>query len=215
MSEISQQIIPLYRRHGLDWNRLRSRALVERDWLAAFVAALPARAAVLDLGCGAGDPLARALLARGARVTGVDTSAPLLRLARQRMPAAHWHLGDMRRLAMGRRFHGILAWDSLFHLAPADQRRLMARIAAHAAPGAALMFTSGPRAGVALGRFRGAPLYHASLSPEETRRLLARHGFALLRHGEEDPACGGRTVWLARRVGPIAARQGPGARVPG
>jgi hypothetical protein len=32
----------------------------------------------------------------------------------------------------------------------------------HAAPKAALMFTSGPAAGEAIGAYRGEPLYHAA-----------------------------------------------------
>jgi hypothetical protein len=69
---------------------------------------------------------------------------------------------------------------------------------AHAAPGAALMFTSGPSDGEAIGTFHGEPLYHASLAPDEYRALLRRHGFDVISHRAEDPGCGGRTIWLAR-----------------
>ena len=69
---------------------------------------------------------------------------------------------------------------------------------AHAAPGAALMFTSGPAHGVAMGQFRGEPLYHASLDPAEYRALLDANGFEVAAHAAEDSNCGGRTVWLAR-----------------
>ena len=72
--------------------------------------------------------------------------------------------------------------------------------ATHAAPGAALMFTSGPAAGEALGVFEGETLYHASLDPAEYRDLLAANGFTVVGHRPEDPDCGGRTVWLARLV---------------
>jgi SAM-dependent methyltransferase len=44
---------------------------------------------VMDVGCGAG-PLARALVEAGFEVTGVDTSAELLELARARVPAARF-----------------------------------------------------------------------------------------------------------------------------
>lgn len=50
---------------------------------------------------------------------------------------------------------------------------------AHAASGAALMFTSGPDGGVAVGTFEGEPLYHASLDATEYRALLAHSGMAL------------------------------------
>ncbi|BEM75196.1 hypothetical protein SME36J_46190 [Serratia marcescens] len=47
-------------------------------------------------------------------------------------------------------------------------------------------------------RFDGQPLLHASLAPEEYRRLLQENGFRVVDHVVEDPACKGRTVWLAK-----------------
>jgi SAM-dependent methyltransferase len=44
---------------------------------------------VMDVGCGAG-PLSRALVDAGFDVTGVDTSAELLRIARANVPTAHF-----------------------------------------------------------------------------------------------------------------------------
>jgi hypothetical protein len=68
----------------------------------------------------------------------------------------------------------------------------------HAAPHAALMFTSGPAHGEAIGSFGGEPLYHASLDPSEYRSLLDQNGFHVVSHVVEDPACGGHTIWLAQ-----------------
>jgi hypothetical protein len=60
------------------------------------------------------------------------------------------------------------------------------------------MFTSGPRAGEAIGTFHGEPLYHASLAPEEYRVLLDKCGFEVVSYDPEHPACGKHTIWLAR-----------------
>ncbi|HJR14540.1 MAG TPA: hypothetical protein VJ833_11650, partial [Rhodanobacteraceae bacterium] len=70
----------------------------------------------------------------------------------------------------------------------------------HAAPNALLMFTSGTEHGEAIGEYHGEPLYHASLAPEEYESLLARHGFTTIAYVPEDPACGGHTVWFAKRT---------------
>lgn len=193
-------IVDLYERHADDWDRDR-RAEVgsEAGWLARFEALLPEGATVLDLGCGSGQPIARHLVARGFGVVGVDASASLIALCRQRLPEQAWIVADMRTLALGRRFDGLVAWDSFFHLAHDDQRAMFAVFAAHAAPGAPLLFTTGHYHGEAIGTFHGEPLYHASLAPAEYRRLLDDHGFDVVAHAAEDPDCGRHTVWLARR----------------
>lgn len=199
MTTASRSIIDLYQRHAAAYDRLRGKTLMEASWLDRFLALVPERAAILDIGCGSGEPIARYVLDRHHSVTGIDSAPALIELCRQRFPQAQWHVQDMRSLALGRRFDGLIAWDSFFHLTPEDQRAMFPVFAAHAAPGAALMFTSGPAHGEAIGSFEGGPLYHGSLAPEEYRALLSAHGFAVAAHVVEDPGCGGHTIWLARR----------------
>ncbi|GJG89573.1 methyltransferase [Gemmatimonadetes bacterium T265] len=214
----ADDIIALYDRTADAWAAVRGRdAVIEGAWLDRFVAALPApspaagreRATVLDLGCGTGYPVAHALLARGLRVTGLDAAPRQIAHARAATPpehraAAEWVVADMRvpgAALAGRRFEGVLAWHSSFHLTPDDQRAMFPVYAAHAVPGAVLMFTSGPEPGEVIAAWEGAPLYHASLEDEEYRALLAAHGFALVSHVRRDRACGDASVWLARYAG--------------
>lgn len=194
----SGAIIDLYRRNANGYDRVRGRALVEREWLDRFAALLPNTARLLDIGCGGGEPIAAYLIGLGHQVTGVDASPEMIGLCEERFPGQNWLIGDMRRLALGRRFDGLIAWDSFFHLSPRDQRRMFPIFARHAAPRAALMFTSGPAEGEAIGSFQGEPLYHASLDPEEYQCLLGEYGFVVVAHAAEDPSCGHHTVWLAR-----------------
>lgn len=144
--------------------------------------------------------MARYLIESGHRVTGVDASPGLIELCRERFPDQDWIVGDMREARFGQRFGGILAWDSFFHLTPDDQRQMFTVFGEHAADGAALMFTSGPRGGEAIGSYRGEALYHASLDAAEYEKLLAAHGFGVIAHIANDPLCGGHTVWLARKA---------------
>jgi SAM-dependent methyltransferase len=199
MDELAARIPALYERHAHAFDAARDRALPERAWLARFAEHVPAGGEVLDLACGHGEPIAAWLVGCGLRVTGVDTSPTLLGLARARLPRGTWVLADMRGLALGRRFEGLLAWDGFFHLRAEDQRGMFAIFAAHVAPGAPLLFNTGPAAGVAIGALGGEPLHHASLDPDVYRALLDAHGFDVLAFVPEDATCGGRTVWLARR----------------
>jgi SAM-dependent methyltransferase len=198
---MSDSAIDFYRRLGPLWaaDRLKQQSLFERGWLERFAALLPPGGEVLDLGCGPGQPIAVWIIAQGFRVTGVDSAPAMLDLCRARFPDQEWIDADMRALALGRHFDGILAWNSFFHLSRDDQRAMFPIFAAHAAPGAPLMFTAGPRDGEAIGRLYDADLHHASLSPDEYRRLLKANGFAEVAHIAEDLDCGGHTVWLGRK----------------
>lgn len=193
-------VIGVYRRHAAHWAELRGERLTEGAWLDRFCALLPAAADVLDIGCGSGVPIARELVERGVSVTGVDAAPAMLVLFRRNLPSAPAVLADMRELALEKAFAGILAWDSFFHLSPADQRTMFARFREHAVPDAVLMFTSGPAEGGAIGELEGEPLYHGSLSADEYETLLGVAGFRVVDHVAEDPSCGFRTVWLAQRL---------------
>ena len=199
--DAAARIVGLYRRHARAWAADRGdRLAVERGWLDRFTALLPQGAEILDIGCGSGVPIAAALIAQGHAVTGVDSSPEMIAMCRERFPDGDWRMADMRGLSLGRTFAGVLAWDSFFHLDHDDQRAMFPVFAAHAAPGAALMFTSGPAHGVAMGAYGGEPLFHASLDPAEYRAQLGAHGFDVVAHAANDPDCGGHTVWLARRT---------------
>lgn len=200
MSNASRDVIGLYTEHGADFDKERGRSLAEKPWLDRFTSLLPDGGPILDIGCGSGEPIAGYFIANGYDVTGIDASLPLIELCRNRFPENLWAVADMRELALGRRFDGLIAWHSFFHLKPEDQRLMFGIFRQHANDGAALMFTAGPGHGEAIGTFHGKPLYHASLAREDYERLLAAHGFRLLDHIVNDPQCGGATVYLAMRV---------------
>ena len=199
MTNPADRIIDLYQRRAREYDEARGRGLFERGWLDRFTALLPAGGAVLDIGCGSGEPIARHLIASQFAVTGVDAAPAMIDLCRSRFTSGTWLVADMRELALGRRFDGLIAWDSFFHLRPDHQRAMFPIFGAHAAPNAALMFTSGASFGEAIGTFEGEPLYHGSLDPAEYRALLDVAGFAVGGHVADDPNCGGHTIWLAQR----------------
>lgn len=195
-----EDVVGLYQRHADAWDRDRRPDLViEQAWMDRFTALLQPGAAVLDVGCGSGQPIAKYLIERGYDVVGMDSSPALIEKCRARFPGNQWIVADMRKLALPRTFDAIIAWDSLFHLSHEHQRAMFPIFERHANPGALLLFTTGSDHGVAIGSYQGEPLYHASLSTDEYRMLLVSHGFGVEAHKADDPDCGGHAVWLARR----------------
>lgn len=188
----------VYTRHAHLFDGKRSRSLGEGAWIDRFVAPIEPGSPVLDLGCGAGEPIAGHLLERGYAITGCDISPPLLALAQERFPDAKWVEGDMRTIDFEHRFDGIVAWHSFFHLPIADQRALISKFSAWLTSGGMLLFTSGTEKGETIGELGGEPLYHASLDTEGYRREIGRAGFEIIEHRVDDETCGGANIWLVR-----------------
>lgn len=198
-----------YDRVARAWDATRAGQFPEKAWITRILAALPARAAILDVGCGAGRPIAAAFLAAGHRVTGLDLSPQMLTLARQTLPQGDWIEGDMRALALKRTFDAVIAWDSFFHLSAEDQRQTLPRLAAHLRPNGWLLFTTGPKASEVWGAVAGEPVWHASLDPAEYAALLTAQGLTCTAFRPEDPETAGHSVWLAQRTPDSIPRQSP------
>ena len=198
----ADNILSLYERHAHTWAKRRAKWLLDKTWFDDFIIHLsgePHECTVLDLGCGTGEPIAAYLMQNGCKITGVDGAATMISIARSAYPDQEWINADMRNLPTFEPFYGVIAWHSFFHLTPEDQRPMFETFARLCRPLAPLMFTSGTGLGEVIGEFEGEPLYHGSLAPEEYRSLLDENGFDVLKHDEEDPNCGGSTIWLARK----------------
>jgi len=190
-----------YDRHAHAFDRDRRSKFVERPWFDRFLLGVRRGGHILDLGCGAGEPIARYLIDHGYSVTGIDVAEKMVSLARIRFPRQRWLKLDMRRALLDQQFAGVLAWDSLFHLRHSDQVGMIIRIASWLEKDGNLLFNSGPQHGEAIGSQFGDPLYHASLDPSEYRELFKEVGLTEIAYAPEDPAAGGRTVWLVRKLG--------------
>lgn len=149
-------------------------------FLEELLALLPEHAHVLDAGCGFGR-MARVLLDRGCRVTGVDVSGEMLRLASEYVPEAHLVQADVSEFRTTETFDAVLAWDSLFHLPPDRHRPMLKRMAQLLKPDGIFLMTSGSRKGRVSGAMNGVEFHYSTLSMEEYRTELARSGFVILK----------------------------------
>lgn len=191
-----ERIAEHYERHAHAFDTTRRRQFVERGWLDRFLLAVPKGGHILDLGCGAGEPIDRYLIDTGHHLTGVDISEKMIALARTRFARHVWLRADMRKAAMGRTYDGILAWDSLFHLRPIEQAAMIEKAARWLEPGGALLFTTTP----ALDGTIGGELVHPGIAPYELRALFEELGLMEVAFSPGDHATGGRSVWLARKA---------------
>lgn len=130
----------------------------------------------LDVGCGSGGRVVRALTDAGFRVSVIDVSEGMLRLARARHPGVHFVHADACEWTPPDQYDLVVAWDSIFHVRPADQRRVVGKLCDAVAPGGAVLFTAGGVAGEVTGQMCGRTFYYGSLAEEEYLRVLKERG---------------------------------------
>jgi 2-polyprenyl-3-methyl-5-hydroxy-6-metoxy-1,4-benzoquinol methylase len=103
---------------------------------------LPTKAAVLDLGCGAGVPVTRWLADRGFAVTGVDVSTRQLELARRNVPEGTFLKADMSEVVFApESFDAVVAFHSIIHLPRTEHPALLESIYRWLRPGGTLLAT--------------------------------------------------------------------------
>jgi 2-polyprenyl-3-methyl-5-hydroxy-6-metoxy-1,4-benzoquinol methylase len=99
------------------------------DALQDLASLVPRGAAVLDLGCGAGVPVARWLADSGFTVTGVDVSARQLELARTNVHEATFLKADMAELTFApETFAAVVAFHSIIHVPRTEHPALLRSI---------------------------------------------------------------------------------------
>lgn len=96
---------------------------------------------LLDLGCGTGNSTAP-LSDRGLDVTGVDASAAMLAVAREKLPDVEFHRARFTELELGRTFELVYSvFDALNNLlTDTDMREALARVHRHLEPGGLFIF---------------------------------------------------------------------------
>jgi 2-polyprenyl-3-methyl-5-hydroxy-6-metoxy-1,4-benzoquinol methylase len=78
--------------------------------------------AILDVGCGGGIPIAKYLVEKGFRVSGIDSSEKMIRLAKKNVPVGTFLKADIRTYIIDEQYEGIIAWDTLFHIERKNQK---------------------------------------------------------------------------------------------
>jgi SAM-dependent methyltransferase len=125
-----------------DYTRARSNSIgvsTVLDWATQ----LEPGAAILDVGCGTGDPISTALVKAGFAVHGVDASPNMVAAFRERLPGVPVVCEPFETSTFhGRTFAGVLAWGLVFLLPEATQRTFVDTVARALAPGGRLLFTA-------------------------------------------------------------------------
>ena len=157
---------------------------------------------VLDIGCGNGIPITRALLIAGHRVIGLDSSSKMLARFRANCPDTPAAQGVVQSCPFAdNSFDAAVAWGVMFYLNPDEAIKAIASVFRVLKAGAPFLFTSGDVEGGYTAKedtMNGVVFRYFSFSVDSYRRILGEHGFTLI-DVQADSGMNGGTYYLARR----------------
>lgn len=136
MSEELTTAAELFDAIGAGYEEAFGRPPVVDAAVRELLAVLPPSARVLDVGSGTGRPVAADLVAAGHRVTGIDVSAEMVRIAREQVPGAEFVQADVREWeSEPESWDAVCAFFPFLQLARAETERALGRIMRLAGPG--------------------------------------------------------------------------------
>jgi cyclopropane fatty-acyl-phospholipid synthase-like methyltransferase len=141
---------------------------------------------LLDLGCGAGEPVARFFVDRNWSVSGVDFSERMLELASHYVPEMKTQHADINNIEFNEnQFNAIIASYSLFHLPVSEHVDLFEKIYRWLKPDGKALFTyatkeyTGDTEFNGYKRFMDQELFYSHKTPEALYTDLEKTGFKI------------------------------------
>jgi SAM-dependent methyltransferase len=160
----------------------RSRSEEREKYLGVMFDLLPARARVLDVGCGNGLPMT-ARLAERFQVTGLDISPRQIERARRNVPSAEFMCADVTEAAFPEAgFDGIVGFYSLIHVPRELQPAVLSNFNRWLRPGGLLAAAFGPkdREEDYSNEWLGAPMFWSSFDAERNSAMAWEAGFTVM-----------------------------------
>ncbi len=167
-----------YETHAAQFRHWREQSSIGVTTVLQWALSLPAGAAVLDLGCGSGLPLGKALAELGFSLYGIDASPTLAAAYQQLLPQAQVACARLEDADFfQRQFAGVLCVGVVFLLPEATQRQLFSKVAAALLPGGLWLFSAPAQACRWVDMLTG--LESVSLGATAYQQLLQQAGLRL------------------------------------
>lgn len=178
-----------YDQLGTAYTESRSADSRGREILEEFLASLPAKARLLDAGCGPGRPLSQTIETARTAV-GLDLSREQLALAAENVPDAALLQGDMTAVPLDEDiFDAVIGYHSLIHVPLESHQAVLDEFARVLTPGGRLLLSEGPDEWIGTNPDwldSGVEMQWAVAGAQRTREQLGQAGFQIT--DEWDPS---------------------------
>lgn len=177
------------------WPRMR--------WLSKLLGQLAPGSAVLDLGCGSGEP-ADVEIAKAHQLTGVDISQTQIALARAKAPTGHFIHADVASVAFpDASFDAVVSFYTLEHLPRSEHATILQRIYRWLRRGGYfLLSTEAGEIEATVSEWLGVPMFFSCFDPETIKQMVRETGFEIMEASIEAQLEGGNEIpylWILAR----------------
>ncbi len=136
---------------------------------------------VLDLGCGTGHPIAKAVSPIVKEYRGIDNSRPMLDAYLKNVQPADCRLLDISNIdRIASKWDLIFSWGAMCHLPAEQQKKTMTAVGKLLKPEGRFLFTSGKEAEECTGTVGKYTVYHYSLGRSAYTDFLKEQGMELI-----------------------------------
>jgi SAM-dependent methyltransferase len=141
----------------------------------------------IDIGCGSSGRIIELMLEHGLETEGLDFSAEMIRIAKERHPGVGFYHADICAWNPDKKYDFISAWDSIWHVPLRQQEAALRKLCNALEDEGIIIFTSGAvdASEEASNPFHGQELYHAALGVPALLDVLRDCG-CICRHLEND-----------------------------
>lgn len=145
------------------------------------------RGKALDVGCGCTGRFIDLLKTEGFSPEGVDISEKMIRIAKERNPEVTFHHQDICEWDVPEKYDFITAWDSIWHIPLAQQKKAISKLVSSLNTGGVLIFSFGGTGeqGEHTDSYMGPEVYYSTLGTNGFLSLCLRLG-CICRHLEYD-----------------------------
>jgi 2-polyprenyl-3-methyl-5-hydroxy-6-metoxy-1,4-benzoquinol methylase len=162
-----------------DFIAYRINSTIGAEAVRSWASTLGPGAVILDLGCGNGIPITKALVQDGYTLYGIDASPTLISSYREYFPDLKVACEPIETSNFfGKKFDGVVAWGLIFLLSESLQSELIHSVSTILKPGGQFLFTS-PKT-VCTWTDIMAGVESRSLGAKKYRRILSSAGLSLI-----------------------------------
>ncbi len=167
-----------YNKIAEQWTTVRKDMQVSK-LVIDFAKQIKPNGSILDIGCGSGLPITKYLCDKGFAVTGIDYSDKMIEIAKKSSIPANFILSDFFDFTISEKFDGIIAWDSLWHIAKSKQESIYPKISNLLKPNGLFLFTHGNVDNEHIDTMMGEEFYYSALSEAEIVENINRNNLVM------------------------------------